>query len=304
MDRKPTGDMAALDAVLAPEFDPAFYRDRHADLASFSDADLLAHYEKHGRSEGRWAAPLVTRSAFVEGLRVVSALEIGPFFNPSLTGPDVRYLDICSTDELKERARSSGLDPTAVPPIDYVSPPDRLDTRGQRFPLVFSSHVIEHQPDLIHHLQEVEVILLFNGAYALVVPDCRYCFDHFIAPSNIAEVIGAYEEKRRRHTLANYVEHSVLTTHNDPLLHWKGEHGEPQVDRARIQAAVGQWRAAKGAYLDVHAWQFTPASFRQIILGLYDLGLTKLKPLRVYDTPCGNFEFCAVLTLSSDEPGA
>ncbi|MEZ5828021.1 MAG: hypothetical protein R3D01_06365 [Hyphomicrobiales bacterium] len=294
--------LADIDAAFGPEFDPAFYRQGHPDLAKFSDAELVAHYDRHGRAEGRLASPLAMRAAFVAALRNLQpALEIGPFASPCLAGRGVRYLDVLDTEQLKQRAREHKLKPAGVPHIDYVSQPDQLDTRGDRFTLVFSCHAIEHQPDLVRHLQQVESILVPGGAYAVIVPDCRYCFDHFLAPSNIAMVLQAFAEKRTRHTLASVVEHRALTTHNDPRLHWQGNHGEPGPDPGRLRAALDEWEASPEKYHDVHAWQFTPASFRRIMQGLHDLGLTRLAPLRVYDTPYGQFEFCALLAPSSDQ---
>ncbi|HVK82191.1 MAG TPA: hypothetical protein VM915_16430 [Verrucomicrobiae bacterium] len=48
-------------------------------------------------------------------------------------------------------------------------------------------------------------------------------------------------------------------------------------------------------YIDTHAWQFVPDSFREITRLLYELGYSSLKPLRVYDTAHGWNEFYAVL---------
>ena len=58
-------------------------------------------------------------------------IEIGPFANPLLHGPNVKYLDVLPTEQLITRARE-------------------LD--------------IEHQPDLIKHLNQVEAILEIQSA--------------------------------------------------------------------------------------------------------------------------------------------
>ena len=289
----------AAAAMLAPEFDAAFYRSRHRDLAGFSDDALRSHYERYGRLEGRQASPLADTAALIEALRRLSpALEIGPFDRPQLSGPGVHYLDVIDTAALKARADLLGRIAEAVPEIDYVVPEGDLSAIAERFALVFSSHAIEHQPDLVRHLQQVEALLAPNGVYALVIPDCRYCFDHFIAPSTVASALQAHEEQRTRHTLASVVEHRALTTHNDAKLHWQGDHGNPHADPDRVRAAMEEW-ASQAGYLDVHAWQFTPASFREVISVLCALGLTGLSVLRIYDTRHGTFEFGAILSANS-----
>ena len=92
---------------------------------------------------------------------------------------------------------------------------------------VFSSHCIEHQPDLVRHLQEVANLLEPDGAYFLLIPNKLYCFDHFIAETSVADVMLAHHLGHRVHTLASVIEHRALTTHNDPSRHWLGDHADP-----------------------------------------------------------------------------
>jgi hypothetical protein len=54
--------------------------------------------------------------------------------------------------------------------------------------------------------------------------------------------------------------------------------------------------ANKDAYLDTHAWHFTPDVFLDIVNQLYNYGLSKLKAERIYNTPFGRFELCAILS--------
>ena len=64
----------------------------------------------------------------------------------------------------------------------------------------------------------------------------------------------------------------------------------------KVAAAVAEYEAAQGGYIDVHAWQFTPLSFSQIMRELYSRRMSALQVTRVHETPPGQFEFCAVLT--------
>lgn len=285
---------------LPPSFDSAYY------LAANPDLDLSAeaaadHYARVGRTEGRVASPLALRENLI-GLiadEARSVLEIGPFCNPLLRGPEVAYLDVLDADQLRARAVEIGIDPANCPDrIDYVGGLDRV---RRRFDAVVSSHAIEHQPDLVGHLRQVEHILEPDGLFCLIVPDKRYCFDHYIAESTIAQVIQAHREQRRVHSLGSVIEHVALTTHNDSRRHWAGDHGaEIPADRAeRVEHAIQSHDFGGGRYIDVHAWYFTPDNFRTIIETLSALDLIGLELAGVYDTVRERNEFCAVLRLDA-----
>jgi hypothetical protein len=284
-----------------PEFDPVFYRHSYADLAAMSDTQLKNHYFSYGIKEGRVASSAGTRQNFL-GLvpLTASVLEIGPFCNPSLIGNPVRYFDVLDKAGLISRAQSIGVDHHRVPNIDYVSPTGDLSVVSETFDSVLSSHCIEHQPDLIRHLNDVANLLYRNGLYFLLIPDKRYCFDHFIRESTIADVIDAHFSGRTRHTLKSVIEHRALTTHNDPIRHWRADHGTPFATEGiqRLRDAIEEFNSKQDGYIDVHAWQFTPESFRSIIEHIGRLGVAPIHPLRIYQTPFGSNEFYAILRRS------
>lgn len=284
-------------AHFGPEFDRDFYRGAYPDVRIFIPDQLHLHYEMYGRTEGRMGSPWQGREAFRRAIaHAEHALEIGPFHAPLLNpGPNVRFLDVFDTETLRAKGLELGLDIARIPPIDYVSPGSDLDMVDDTFDLIVSSHSIEHQTDLVRHLQSVESRLRPGGAYAMLVPDCRYCFDHFRPPSNVAQVLEAYRENRRVHSFAKVVEHAAFTTHNDSARHWAGDHGELAVTVDKIRTGMAQFDDADGSYIDVHNWQFTAQSFRAIVDALNGLGLTGLTAARVYDTPYGANEFSAVL---------
>lgn len=62
-----------------------------------------------------------------------------------------------------------------------------------------------------------------------------------------------------------------------------------------IRQAMDEYEAAKGSYIDVHAWQFTPESFESNVNALSQLGLIRLHAEQIYPTKQGHNEFCAVL---------
>ena len=124
------------------------------------------------------------------------ALEIGQFGNPALHGDHVRYADARSTEELKAVAKDYGMDPDRCPPIHYVVTETPLEDIPERFASVFSSHCIEHQPDLVTHLRAVSSLLEEDGSYYLVCQDKRFCFNHLLPDTTIAYVPAVHGRPR------------------------------------------------------------------------------------------------------------
>jgi SAM-dependent methyltransferase len=279
---------------LPPEISPEVLRRRYQDLTGFDDQALLAHYEDFGRAEGRMASDMAVREHFLKmidpGARL---LEIGPYFSPAFHGPNVRYLDVFDADTLRAHAVSAGADPAGCPAeIHYTN--GLAEAAGADFDLVFSSHAIEHQPDLIGHLTEVAATLKPGGLYWIVCPDKRYCFDQKRPASTIADVLDA--RGRTRNTRRAVIDQVVLSDHNDPVQHWRGDHDDVAVhERERLQWALNHIEERGEEYIDVHAWHLTPQTFRKILATLADLRLIPFEKIRVYDTPLNRNEFMAVL---------
>ena len=291
--------LTRTDGPFAPEYQSEVYKVNNPDLRLFNEEQLLEHAINYGWSEGRIMSLPAMREHFVEIIeKQESVLEIGPFCNPITSRENVVYFDILDSAGLKSRAEKIGHPISRIPRIDYVSPTGDLSVVDRLFSAVTSSHCIEHQPDLIKHLQQVAGILEEGGYYFVIVPDKRYCFDHFIPESTIARVIEARVEKPRVHRLGSVIEHRALITHNDSRRHWLGDHSDPGYRESvtgRITAALQEFELARGSYIDVHAWQFTPNGFRDMIQNLYNLQFSPFRALRVYNTPRDRFEFCAIL---------
>ncbi len=225
-----------------------------------------------------------------------SILEIGPFYSPCVRGDNVSYFDVLDTDALVRRAEEIGTDVEMIPRIDFVSATGDLSIVDRKFDAVLSAHCIEHQPDLIGHLRQVRRILPVGGKYYLVIPDKRYCFDHFIPETTIDEIVDA--QGLDRHALMKVIEHRAFTTHNNPGMHWAGDHYLPDHYDSilqRTEEAIEEFEAADGNYIDVHSWQFTPKIFSDIVDGLKFRNLIAMSVVSVNETPHNRFEFTAVL---------
>lgn len=279
-------------------FDINFYRSNNYDLSSFSTNALLDHYFFHGLFEGRPGNKILNRNNFTSLIDLdLPTLEIGPFANPLVKGKNVKYFDILDSDSLKERAKQHHISTANIPnEIHFVG--SNIDCIKHSFSNVVSSHVIEHQPDFLGHLNSIENLLCDNGIYFICIPDKRFCFDHNFSASTIADILTAHYEKRKIHTLKSVIEHRCLTTHNDPSLYWKERGRVWPSDKLSIdslQDALKEYEMSLGSYIDVHAFFFTPSSFYKILKLLFEINLTKLKVKRIYPTRTWNNEFWVIL---------
>ncbi len=287
-----------------PAFDINYYRKSYPELNAMPDEVVKEHYRRYAEERGHTTC-IYDRSEYLRAMvnklikeNPVKVLEIGPYDNPSCIGENVKYFDIYDAETLKALAEKSDRPFKNTPDkIHYVEPNGDLSIVNEKFDMVFSSHCIEHQPDLIRHLKNVENILDEGGLYVLVIPDKRYCFDHFRNGTTLFEVIDATVENRTLHSFKNVGEYTCLHTHNNSFLHWLGEHGENKLDSKKFLKSVDDYSRsiADGEYIDVHAWSFTPKIFGDIIKNLNLLGIINLEVHRLCNTVWGRFEFVAVL---------
>ena len=278
-------------------FDPDFYKTLYSDIKNFSDDNAFRHFIKYGIVEGRICSSLSHRKEFIKHFnyeRAISVLEIGPFNNPIFTGKNVKYFDVLSSENLKVRCKDIGLESTRVPEvIHFVDPNGNLSIVNEKFELVIASHVIEHQPDLVSFLINVKSLLTSDGVAAFIVPDKRFCFDHYIPTSNILDVLSSYVSKDKTHSLYKFFLHRLHTVHNDPVLHWWGGwHGNLNLTKERFMDALDEWNRNRFKYIDVHSWFFTPLSLFRIFQSLRDLGLFNYKSIEIFNTPKNQLEFC------------
>ncbi len=209
-------------------------------------------------------------------------LEIGPGFNPlapKKQGFNVHVLDHVSTEELREKFQGHGVNLDDIEEVDYVwkgEPLPVLVGQEECYDWIIASHVIEHTPDMISFLEGCERLLKPHGVLSLIIPDKRYCFDHFHATTSTGEILDAFEQKRTRPSPGKVFDHCARHAKTNGQIAWGPdirtdfEFGTDFSDAARL------WLLARTneTYFDVHNWRFTPASFRLLIGDLHALGLT------------------------------
>jgi len=272
-------------------FDCEIYKQNNSDLKDMSEDDLFHHYIRDGKKEGRKCSLITHRGDLIKLIPDnLSCLEIGPFDNPVLTNCNVKYFDVLNKEDLLERSKNLNRTQN-VPHIDYVDEKGNLSVIDEKFDIILSCHSIEHQLDFIKHINDVSSLLNPAGIYIVICPDKRYCFDHFISESTIADIIHMNYINNEKHNIKSVIEHRALTCHNNTILHWDGDHGEQSI--FNIQYAIDEYNTGK--FIDVHSLQFTPDSFENVIGLLNKNNFIDMQCDKVYPTVRNSNEFYVIL---------
>lgn len=233
-------------------------------------------------------------------------LEIGPWANPLQGVLNAKYFDRVDRETIvkavkTENVLSPGNSDLVPQKIDYVSATGDLGIVKDKFDHVFSRYNVEHQFDLVEHLNKVYDILNDNGKYFAIIPDKRYMFDYFLSDTLLSDVLHAHYVKEKKYSLRVWLQ-SCERTHINPDLHWNGNHGQDLFD---IKTDFSCYESLIKDYLDnklrtiievnSHPWRFYPRSFLFIVDSLNKMGLTKLKVEKIYCTRANELHFYAVL---------
>jgi predicted SAM-dependent methyltransferase len=229
----------------------------------------------------------------------MSGLEIGPWFNPicpKKNGWNIDILDFSDTDDLITRAathssediRNRAKDIETVDMVWSGEPIDELckKKRKKKYDYVVASHLVEHLPDFIGFFQQVSRLLNPSGIISMAVPDMRKCFDVFKYPSTTDQMLAAYRQKHRRHTAENLFSAMANGVNRSGSYSWTDGNRESirfsdTLDRAWDYYQIESKKSNDAPYVDMHAWYFTPSSFKLLFLELNALGLVDYSPLEI-----------------------
>ncbi len=276
-------------------------------VASGSIPSGAHHYEVSGQFEGRPLSPAQSRNAIVRAELDVSGrgIELGPLDKPIMAkrdGYNVEIVDYLDTESLRAQYGHElhvGVDASLIEEVDHVSHGETLtELIGNEgaYEWIVASHVIEHIPDLVSFLQDVERILSPTGRLGLVVPDKRYCFDFYGELSTSGQVVDAFVSKRTKPTLGQVVDYFNRTAQVNGAIAWGQVQGvTPELMYSGESVRDGYRRSLSGDDFggEIHCWRFTPESFRLIISDLRALGLTSLGIVAEHETV--GIEFFATL---------
>ncbi len=219
-------------------------------------------------------------------------IEIGPSHRPiapKREGYNVHIIDHMSREKLIGKYKDHNVDLENIEEVDFIWQGESYsDLTGKRkyYDWIIASHVIEHAPDFIGFLNDCDAILKDDGVISLVVPDKRYCFDHYRPITGLSKIIDNYFQKATVHTPGTVAEYFFNVVKRSGSIAWNSN---TTGDYALIHDVNQALKAMNSVhennrYFDVHAWCFVPYSFRLIIQDLFSLGLIALQEVEFFPT--------------------
>jgi SAM-dependent methyltransferase len=232
-------------------------------------------------------------------------LEIGAGYSPAAPkseGWQTHVVDHASRDELRAKYNSAGVDTGLIEDVDTIwrgGPLHEAVPAGllDQVDLIVASHVLEHIPDLIGFFQSASRLVRLGGTLSIALPDRRYCFDCFRPWTTTGGLLEAHDSGMNRHGLKTTFDHMAYSAAADGQIAW-GPRPIPEpvlLDpfAAAADAAKSFSHQPDAPYHDYHAWQFSPAGFRLVMLELAALGVSDWH-VATMDGP-ENFEFFVIL---------
>lgn len=219
-------------------------------------------------------------------------LEIGPSHNPitpKREGFQVEILDHLNKEELIEKYEPHEVNTDNIEDVDYIwggEPYSKLTGKTNYYDWIIASHVIEHTPDFIGFINECDSILKDDGVLSLAVPDKRFCFDYFRPLTGISKIIDHHLLKSSKHSFGSVVDFKLNVVSKSGQIAWDSNSigNDFKFLYGTDHANDFLKKSDPHTYIDVHAWCFTPNSFRLLIQDLNTLNLISLKETDFYPT--------------------
>jgi hypothetical protein len=262
---------------------------------------------------GSIAVDRLTRLLHGLDLAQAQGLEFGPLYRPAVQRNQalVYYVDHTDTDGLRAKyAADPAVPPHEIVPIDIVwssgalreAVRAALPGRDKWFQYVIASHVIEHVPDVIWWLAELRSVMSSGGALRLIIPDRRFTMDIGRRETELADVLAAYLEARRRPQPRDILDFYTNHQKTDLAAAWRGDIDLHQpASMPGISTGIELARGAmRGDYHDVHCSVFTPRSFVALMDQLAQLGMIWFECERLYSTQRGELDFFVHMVAADD----
>ncbi len=225
-------------------------------------------------------------------------LEFGAYDRPlfGVKELNVEFADYYSTEELQGFAKRDNANAQSIVPVSHVI---RHSEFAKDFPndfdFVIGSHVIEHVPDTVRWLQNIEKILRPGGCAYFIVPDKRYTFDIIRPLTTLGRILENYIEARDVPSFSAAFDTVYLFRNVVSSKIWHGEFEalEPRFDPKKAFEIARDYYERKDA--SVHTHVFTHSSFLRLVEELRAIGLINLEIHASYDVYEPYNEFYIVL---------
>ena len=237
-------------------------------------------------------------------LRTDVGVEIGPLTNPVVPKNEgkVYYIDHTSKEELiKKYKKDPNIDVAKINDVDFIWGEKTLReaiSDHLRFDYIVASHVIEHVPDVVGWLSEMDQILNVGGFVCLAIPDKRYTFDYQRQLTTVAELVDSYLNKIRRPSPRQIIDFYANAIKIDTYEAWNQKVKIEKCEKFGSESSgldLARKSIEEGSYVDVHCSVFTFDSFLNVLKSLFSLNLLNFRVSKTYEPEIFSNEFIVIL---------
>lgn len=283
-----------MDFPISLDFEVYRNHQDNSDLVHLFESELHAHYNNHGKHEGRTASYITSMESFLEIIKV----------------NDLSTLQISNSD--KSMIPNYKMDTATIEQQDNARP-YLADNQGKeikpesfkKYQAILSVNSLEYQVDLISYLQLVSDLLKDGGYFFGRLPNKKYTKYHFVNETNISDVVKAHFSWETSHYLQTIIKNKSFVCHDDGKRHWGNDHGFPKIIESSsvVSQSIDEYKKSQNhnKFRKYVCNYFTPDSFQEIIELLFDLKFINLKVSRVYQTTWGKTDFYFILSKETSE---
>jgi SAM-dependent methyltransferase len=231
----------------------------------------------------------------------LKGLELGPFDKPLVPRclGEVRYLDFVDEGVLRKRCeRNPNRNANKVVKLDYVLGDRSIsETVTERFDYIVASHVIEHVPNMLGWLRELNRLLNPDTGYLfLVVPDRRFTFDNERPATSLGELIENDEIDRKRPALRAVFDQRYYHKPIQAGEMWRDPSHVHSLPRTfGIDQALELMTRAKSHYIDCHCNVFVDEGFGNLVEETERIGRQPFQVTTLIPTERPYLDFIAIL---------
>lgn len=237
-------------------------------------------------------------------------LEVGALDIPTYTKHEccIKYLDYYDDAEFENflNERRIKKESQNIVNIDYCVKSKRFSKEiNDRFNLVIANHVIEHVPDVITWINEIDKILSPGGMVFLAIPDRRFTLDYLRRDSNIVDFMKSLDADLVKPDLYQILDFLYFKRNITPKDIIDGSVDQKLVEKSySIQNALKRAQSIldndKSVHANVHCNVFSFTSFAKLWGDLLANNLVSLKIFKAVDVWEGSNEFHILLSKSEE----
>lgn len=202
-------------------------------------------------------------------------LEIGPYDQPTVlkSEADISYLDWKTREQLAAECSHPELAKN-IPEIDYVVTSNNYRAyTSDQFDFIIANHVMEHVPNMIQWLIDINAMMKDGGVLFLALPDKNFSFDCYRPDTALSHFVAEFFLGVVDIPIEHLIE--VEMYYDMEFIGEKMDISE-RLSWPRIQAAI-----ARGPHVGIHSHVFRSSSIlNKVLKPLFMMGLV---PFHVVD---------------------